>query len=64
MDVVLNQATGTVHLPEQGSGLYESACGATFQVPEERLQVTSLSSVREQAAVTKCGRCFEDGGGY
>jgi hypothetical protein len=64
MEVVLNEATGTVHRRDPGDAEFASTCGATYHVARDRLRVTSLSSVADVAAVTRCGRCFEDAGGY
>lgn len=62
MDGILNEITNTIHKREVGSAHLETVCGATYHVAEDHLCRTGLDSQTNSA--TKCGRCFEDGGGY
>lgn len=67
MKIILNEATNTIH--KQGTETrrsnFQTICGATNHVSQNDLRhITSIESELETITVSKCGRCFEDGGGY
>lgn len=70
MDVVLNEATETVHRPDRAAAELDTACGVTHHLaPDlltgpERLRAISLERAVIDYGASKCGRCFDDGGGY
>ncbi len=65
MEVILNEVTNTVHRQETGRPERRAACGSTFHISHDKLRVVSEAEPGGEAATTtKCGRCFEDGGGY
>lgn len=64
MDGVLNETTNTVHKRETGATEVATVCGATYHVASENLHSTQVESAVETTTTKKCGRCFEDGGGY
>lgn len=61
---ILNETTGTVHKRDRGGSSYQSQCGVTYHVDAGRLRATSVERATRSQNVTKCGRCFADGGGY
>ncbi|MFB6217592.1 MAG: hypothetical protein ABEH77_00175 [Halobacteriaceae archaeon] len=61
---VLNQATRTVHKREAGPGKYQTVCGHTRHVDPDHLLRTAVETATDDRNATKCGRCFDDGGGY
>jgi hypothetical protein len=63
MKAVVNRTTKTVH-KRSTEGSKETPCGATSHVDSSKLQRTSLERARTAHDASKCGRCFEDGGGY
>jgi hypothetical protein len=63
MDAVVNRTTQTVH-KRATEGSKETPCGATSHVDSSTLEHTSLQRARAAHGASKCGRCFEDGGGY
>jgi hypothetical protein len=64
MDGVLNRTTRTVHKHESDYPSTRTACGATFHLHRDQLEVTTVERALDDASARKCGRCFEDGGGY
>lgn len=64
MDCVLNRTTHTVHRHESDYPALRTACGATFHVHRDQLEMTTVERALAEASASKCGRCFEDGGGY
>jgi hypothetical protein len=65
MDEILNEVTNTVHRREAGGPKCRAACGSTFHLSHDKLRVVSeTEQVTDAVTTTKCGRCFEDGGGY
>lgn len=64
MDGVLNETTNTVHRHERSKSDLESACGATYHLRREKLRMTTVDRAVSALSADKCGRCFEDGGGY
>jgi hypothetical protein len=63
MDGVLNEYTKTVHKHETGASDLHTVCGATYNLEPGQLREMSVESA-EAIDASKCGRCFDDGGGY
>jgi len=63
MDGVLNEASNTVHKQEVGKQTLESLCGATNNLSKDQLSQAAIDQL-VSTTTTKCGRCFEDSGGY
>lgn len=63
MDGILNEVTNTVHRREVGTSALETPCGVTHNLPEEQLRTAALDQIGT-TTTTRCGRCFDDGGGY
>lgn len=61
---VLNETTMTLHKQNPGTDGFQTPCGHVFHVAEERLRVVEIAHVTEEYSASKCGQCFEDGGGY
>lgn len=64
MDGILNETTNTVHKQESGKSALETPCGVTNNLSEDHLRQTAIDQLVTTTNTTKCGRCFEDGGGY
>ncbi len=64
MDGVLNQSTNKVHKHEAGTADFRTRCGATSHVSHDDLRLISVDRALEETATNRCGRCFDDGGGY
>lgn len=65
MKIILNEVTNTIH--KQGTGRLDlqTVCGATNHVPQDNLRCTTvIESEIDRIPTSKCGRCFDDGGGY
>lgn len=67
MQIILNEGTNTIH--KQGTGTERSPlqtiCGATNHVPQDNLRhITRIEPELDTITANKCGRCFDDGGGY
>lgn len=61
---ILNDTTRTVHKPCEESDSKSTACGSLRHVPETRTKVVSAGEIRIENGITRCGRCFDDAGGY
>ena len=61
MKYIINEKTETVHKQGTRESEVSTACGVTYQMDREQLQMRVTESVSKP---DKCGRCFEDGGGY
>lgn len=61
---VLNEITGTVHKRKLGESILHTVCGLTYHVDSEHLERTAMDRAMDSLNVCKCGRCFEEGGGY
>lgn len=61
---VLNTMTLTVHKQETGGADLHTECGHTHYVDPDRLRPVAVERVIEELNASKCGECFEDGGGY
>lgn len=64
MDGILNDATNTVHKQAIGQSALETPCGVTNNLSKDQLRQTAIEQLVTTSNTTKCGRCFEDGGGY
>lgn len=64
MDGILNEVTNTVHKQQIGTLRLQTPCGIAYTVSEERLRPAAIDQAVANTDTTKCGRCFEDGGGY
>jgi len=64
MNGVLNETTRTVHKHDHQASDLSTACGAEYHLSPEQLRLTSVSRALTARDATKCGRCFDDGGGY
>lgn len=64
MKGVLNETTKTVHKHEIGKTELQTECGLTHHVAPDQLQTTSVEQATADFDARKCGRCFEEGGGY
>lgn len=65
MELILNEVTNTIH--KQGTGRLDlqTVCGATNHVSQDNLRCITVSeSEMDGIPMRKCGRCFDDGGGY
>ncbi|MCU4742912.1 hypothetical protein OB955_18730 [Halobacteria archaeon AArc-m2/3/4] len=64
MDRILNVRTNTLHKPRTDTSEQRTECGALLHVPRDHVEEVSGADFETTAAVSQCGRCFEDGGGY
>lgn len=65
MNIVLNEVTNTIHKQETGKSEWQTVCGATNHLPQDNLKrVTVIEPELDTLTATKCGRCFDDAGGY
>jgi hypothetical protein len=64
MDGLLNEATNTVHRQSLNERKLHSTCGVTYNVPKDHLRQVAIEREVTATTTSKCGRCFEDGGGY
>ncbi len=64
MNGILNEATNTVHRHSAGEQGLQTDCGLTHSVPESHLCQVVVDEHTGAGEKSKCGRCFEDGGGY
>ncbi|RKD97600.1 hypothetical protein [Halopiger aswanensis] len=66
MRIVLNESTKTAHKPARSTRNQPADCGALRHVPTERIRETSEAEIEQavEAELERCGRCFEDSGGY
>ncbi|QCJ47046.1 MULTISPECIES: hypothetical protein [Haloprofundus] len=60
---VLNEQTETVHKPTDHAHRL-TACGALFHVSEKATSVVDLADAVDDGGASRCGRCFDDAGGY
>lgn len=65
MNIVLNEVTNTIHKQDTEKSDCQTVCGATNHVPQDNLRyVTVIEPELKTLNASKCGRCFDDGGGY
>lgn len=65
MRLVLNASTNTVHKPAS-DGEQPANCGALRHVADDRIRMTTEQELEPELEfeIDRCGRCFEDYGGY
>ena len=61
MMYIINEKTDKVHKQGTRESEFSTACGVTYQMDRERMDMSVTESL---SSSDKCGRCFEDGGGY
>jgi hypothetical protein len=61
---VLNETTNTIHRRDATRPGLESVCGVTYTLSKEYLRPAAIDRSGSQPEITRCGNCFEDGGGY
>jgi len=65
MDGVLNEVTNTVHKREVGKSRFDTECGVTYHLSEDDLRLLgTVEPDLDERSASKCGRCFDDAGGY
>jgi hypothetical protein len=64
MDVVQNEITKTIHKREKEGSHNQTACGVTRNTTADKFQVISVDLATTEYDSNKCGRCFDDAGGY
>lgn len=65
MNIVLNEVTNTIHKQDTERSDRQTVCGATNHVSQDDLsRDTVIEPELETLNASKCGRCFDDGGGY
>lgn len=63
-DAILNENMMTLHRRKPGGQRLETDCGHRFAPWNDGLCVTSMDRAAEYQRASKCGDCFEEGGGY
>lgn len=63
MEGILNETTATVHKHETGTSPLETICGASNNLSAEQLRQVPVTGAVDYDA-DRCGRCFDDAGGY
>lgn len=64
MQRLVNENTKKVHKAVESEDSLRSVCGAVEHVPSGNLRRIPVEDGGNADTVDKCGRCFEDGGGY
>lgn len=64
LHMILNTYTMTVHKHESGSDDLHAVCGATHHLSRDQLREITAERAVTDGHATRCGRCFDDGGGY
>lgn len=64
MSVLVNLSTNTVHRRDPGDRDGHTACGVTYHLEHDRLRTVPFEEATSDGETSKCGRCFDDGGGY
>ncbi|WP_115862661.1 hypothetical protein [Halorussus litoreus] len=64
MERILNEHTGTVHKSRRGTTSDEAVCGALRHVPHRQVTSVPNEETGVEEGVERCGRCFEEAGGY
>jgi hypothetical protein len=63
-NLILNETTMTLHEQELGLGEFQASCGHLNHVGQENLRIIGALDGTEKYNTSKCGQCFEEGGGY
>lgn len=61
---ILNEYMMTIHRPQPDGGRYETSCGHRFPLGHDHLRLTTVDEAADSHTASKCGDCFEEGGGY
>ncbi|MXV63285.1 hypothetical protein GS429_14660 [Natronorubrum sp. JWXQ-INN-674] len=64
MDGVINETTDMIHKHKDGHSDFGTRCGATSHVAHDQLRLVSVERAASDSNVSRCGRCFDDAGGY
>jgi hypothetical protein len=64
VDGILNEYTNTIHRHQTGAPALHAACGVTHDLAVDQLRVISIERASTDYDADRCGRCFDDGGGY
>lgn len=64
MQFVPNERTKTARNPSGSTRRQPADCGALRYVSEERIRMTTAEEIEPNHEIERCGRCFEDSGGY
>ncbi|MFB6210090.1 MAG: hypothetical protein ABEI76_00985 [Halobacteriales archaeon] len=64
MNPILNESTQTVHKHETGAPELHTECGIMLHANPDHLERMSLERALQEQEADKCGRCFDEGGGY
>lgn len=64
MQIILNEVTETIHKPSRDGNKHPAACGALRHVSNDHIQALTVESLSSHQGSNRCGRCFEDAGGY
>ncbi|MFB6301482.1 MAG: hypothetical protein ABEH78_01270 [Haloferacaceae archaeon] len=64
MKVVLNEFTETIHKHEPGTSELHTVCGISHHLDHDQLHRLPAERATTNYDASKCGRCFDDGGGY
>jgi hypothetical protein len=64
MEGLLNETTGTVHEIRAEEPVLEADCGVTNHLDADQLRRVPVERATTELGADKCGRCFEDAGGY
>lgn len=62
MKLVLNEHTETAHRPSTDGSFYLAACGALSAVSDDHVRTSADDGSDDE--FDRCGRCFENAGGY
>lgn len=64
MDVLMNEVTCTVHKYKGSKSDLQTECGIHHHLAHDNLQITTAEQSTTVTSSSKCGRCFENKGGY
>jgi hypothetical protein len=64
MKRLLNEHTGTIHRQRTGTASTTTACGALRHVSHRNITPLEIDELEFDDELARCGRCFEDTGGY
>ncbi len=64
MKHLLNERTGTVHKTRPDTTGTEAACGALRHVAPRHVTSVATTETPGGTDEDRCGRCFDDAGGY
>ena len=64
MKRLLNERTGTIHKAQPGMSSETTVCGALRHVPHHNITTVEIDETQLGDGIDRCGRCFQDAGGY